>query len=482
MSSSGQVFSPYIQYPQQLLSYPNNGFVNSIDPNQNTVHIQEDLNIGEDIEIYLDDDCFSIPRATLSFSVIAQTVGLRLNEVEKISYKNVSNKRKYTVLASNPDGIQMVVDKGDKITVFKRTAKKRKSRPSEVSGQVLKSKSKDRFTKLDYVQYFTKPEHVRILTNMRSRVSTLFGSDEAKVIVMNRITSVCPFKHCQMTIQNDIGGNIGAVLKHIYIHHPDTESGKVLLERWREMKESPNSQPSSDYDLSQADDMKLPPTKKDYAEAPDSTSAINVFKVLQLLERPSKPLRSTPEPKLKADKEVVRVARIMTHGMRSLANRAIHKPSAFYPPTQVGFSEMDLRANIEPSDEIADNFDDITGLHICFAELEDGTTVARDDWVAFSFGPKLLIGVYKKSIGYKSLIDSTAILGDNLFGWPCHCNNTDYHPMVSCQNSACTDISFIETKNIFCRFNCPVLTRRGFKIPNAVQKLLEMRMANNINL
>ena len=213
--------------------------------------------------------------------------------------------------------------------------------------------------------------------------------------------------------------------------------------------------------------------KKDYAEAPDSSSVIDVFRVLELLERPPKPLRSTREPKLKADKEVVRVARIMTHGMRSQANRAIHKPGAFYAPTQVGFSEMDLRANIEPSDETADNLDEITGLHICFAELEDGTAVARDDWVAFSFGPKLLIGVYKKSIGHESLIDSTAILGDNLFGWPCHCaNNTDYHPMVSCQNSACTDISFIETKDIICRFNCPVLTRRGFKIPNAVQKII----------
>ena len=216
--------------------------------------------IGEDIEVYLNDDCFYIPRATLSFSVIAQTVGLRVNEIEKISYKNVSTKRKYTVLASNPDGIQMVVDKGDQITVFKRVAKKRKARPSEVSGQVLKTKSKERFTKLDYVAYFTKPEHVRILTNMRNRVSTLFGCDEAKVIIMNRITSVCPFKHCQIIIPNDIGGNIGAVVKHVSNHHPDTESGKVILERWQEMKDSPHSPPKTDYNLSQANDMKLPPT------------------------------------------------------------------------------------------------------------------------------------------------------------------------------------------------------------------------------
>ena len=212
--------------------------------------------------------------------------------------------------------------------------------------------------------------------------------------------------------------------------------------------------------------------EKSYSEAPDGSSRVDVFELLKLLEQPTKPLRSIRESKLKADKEVVRITRSMTHGMRSKANRAIHKPSAFYAPTLITYNENSPTDHMEPSDDINDTNDNIDGLHIGFTTLSDGITmVEKDDWVAFNFGSKLLIGIYMKSIGHESIIDSTIILGRNIFGWPCCCEHKDYdYPIIACEEKKCRDISYINTNKIICRFNCPVLTRQGFKIPITIME------------
>ncbi len=93
--------------------------------------------------------------------------------------------------------------------------------------------------------------------------------------------------------------------------------------------------------------------------------------MLELISEPAKPVRENKESRLKADKEVVRIAWSVTHGMQSQANRAIHKPSAFYPPMHIGFNEQSQCTN-QPSDEVTDDFDEFDGLHICFMTLAMG--------------------------------------------------------------------------------------------------------------
>ena len=58
-------------------------------------------------------------------------------------------------------------------------SKQLKAMPSEVMGNTLKKKVKDRFTKLDYVEYAQNPEHIEATKRMRKRVAELFGDADA---------------------------------------------------------------------------------------------------------------------------------------------------------------------------------------------------------------------------------------------------------------------------------------------------------------
>ena len=206
--------------------------------------------------------------------------------------------------------------------------------------------------------------------------------------------------------------------------------------------------------------------KKDYADPIQSESKVGVMKVLGLIHelQPKETIRTKQEPKSKADKAVVKLARTLTHGMRSKSNRSVHKPSAFYPPTGINF-EVVRTENLELME--TDEELDIDGLHTSFAVLKNGIQVQRDEWVLFKFSDKYLIGLYQKSLGHESIIDSTGVIGNGLYGWPCRCN-AFYNPLGPCGNESCRDVSYIPTSDILCNFTCPVLTRAGFRIPSSI--------------
>ena len=96
----------------------------------------------------------------------------------------------------------------------------------------------------------------------------------------------------------------------------------------------------------------------------------------------------------------------------------------------------------------------ITGLFLCSAE-----SVTLD---------------YIRGQRAVKVLSIPQILGENLYGWPCSCSDKEYdYPMITCSNEACKDLSFIETSSIVARFNCPEITRRGFRIPVAVLNIVK---------
>lgn len=105
------------------------------------------------------------------------------------------------------------------------------------------------------------------------------------------------------------------------------------------------------------------------------------------------------------------------------------------------------------------------------ADLADGTVVFKENWVVFKYGNEKFIGLYKESFAAESLIDSTENLPNGLFGWPC-CRNREYElPIIQCGNSDCQDLSWIPTRDILFKFECPEITRRGFKLPARYRNL-----------
>ena len=231
----------------------------------------------------------------LTFDTIADTIGIRKTEIDKIMYVNMKNNRRYTVLSSNPKGLDKVMADGDKISVVKKKKEKRKQRPSEDQGEKLKRIAKDRFTKYDYAVYLKNQEHVQAVENMRDRICHLFGGDNsAGVIIMNRTSFICPFKTCRgIVVPNDVGGNIASFIKHLSTHHCETESGRLLIQRWKVIKENTSSirDESSiiepQYDLSTVTDIELPLTThrlycdlsiiSDMMKAPDRDAAKKIL-------------------------------------------------------------------------------------------------------------------------------------------------------------------------------------------------------------
>lgn len=155
--------------------------------------------------------------------------------------------------------------------------------------------------------------------------------------------------------------------------------------------------------------------------------------------------------------------------MRSQSTRAKHKPGAQYRPTLINvancrndpvrFEEVD---HVDEGDLVPE------GLHLSSATLSDGSLVLNRDWVLFKLDNKCCIGHYLKSVGATSEIDACQSLGDNLYGWPCVCRqdtDPDYCVMLTCGSIRCQDLRYMPTVDIISKFNHPILTRRGFKIP-----------------
>lgn len=216
---------------------------------------QQPPSLSDDIEIFYGDDCFLAQRKSLTYRLIATTVGLKEKDILKLTYTNVSNKNKYTVLLSDPRGIEMIMQKGDKVCVIKKNVAKRKSRPCEATGKSLKKISKDRFTKFDYIEYLEEPSHVTSLESMRSKVVILFGSERAESLILNRIAFICPFKHCKKIGENDLGGNVAGFIRHLLNNHGDSLTGRVLTNRWSAMK---NMETLESFDLENNGDLEMP--------------------------------------------------------------------------------------------------------------------------------------------------------------------------------------------------------------------------------
>lgn len=213
--------------------------------------------------------------------------------------------------------------------------------------------------------------------------------------------------------------------------------------------------------------------EKDYSEA-ILTSNMSTREVFQTIRKFQDvlPLRTHKEPKTSSGLELIKLAHRVSKGQRSKASRSYHKPSPYYGPEQITRYH---RTTLQPLHlPTPDTLPEVTlpeDVRTTCTDLTDGIVVFKDNWVVFKFGDEIFIGLYKESIGSESLIDSTENLQNGLFGWPCHCN-TDYElPIIACTNNECKDISWIPTHDIVFKFECPEITRRGFKIPASYRNL-----------
>ena len=144
-----------------------------------------------------------------------------------------------------------------------------------------------------------------------------------------------------------------------------------------------------------------------------------------------------------------------------------HKPGAQYKPTLVSIGNSRNEPIREIEEDVDYDEDDIEGLHMSSTTLSNGSVVMSGDWVLFKVDGKNCIGLYLKSVGYICQIDSCQLLGDGRYGWPCHCRkDTDpgYCVMLICEDErpSCKAIKFKARNDIVCKFNHPMLTRRGF--------------------
>ena len=77
-------------------------------------------------------DSASKGKTSLSSESQRLSVGTKENGIEKLSYINHGNKKQYSVMPSNTQGLELIVNRGMKVTVHpKYVSTKRKARPSE---------------------------------------------------------------------------------------------------------------------------------------------------------------------------------------------------------------------------------------------------------------------------------------------------------------------------------------------------------------
>ena len=213
---------------------------------------------------------------------------------------------------------------------------------------------------------------------------------------------------------------------------------------------------------------------KDYAQplnlTVDAGDVINMIKIAE----PPQCLRSVKETKTVAGKNLIRKAVNACKGERSNSNRSFHKPDPYNMPQMITIrSPEDSVRPASPVFSEDDNMDDINGLVCWFTFLENGAKVNCDEWVAYSSDDNsVLIGLYRKSDGRKSLINTTVSVSGNheIFQFPCECTRKRNESVLSVLSPCdeCCLFIWIPTGNILRKFPCPILTHEGLKLPERI--------------
>ena len=134
------------------------------------------------------------------------------------------------------------------VKLIVKKAVKRSSRPTEILGNQLKKKSKDTFSRCDYLRYLVVPGLYEELRNLRRKVNTLFGGiDGAGTLILNRSRFACPI--CESVLSLDDGGSLACLIKHLKNKHEDWMLASVSRQRWESL------QNGDDLDLEECDDL-----------------------------------------------------------------------------------------------------------------------------------------------------------------------------------------------------------------------------------